>query len=417
MKNNNYAIEVKNLSKVYLLDKSHGNYFLRDEISDFFKNIFRKKIKNKTQFYALKDVSFKIKKGETIGIIGPNGAGKSTILKILSRITYPSQGKVVLNGRVASLLEVGTGFNPELTGRENIYLNGSILGMTRREIDDKFQEIVNFSEIGQFLDTPVKKYSSGMYIRLAFSIAAYLEPEILLIDEVLAVGDAKFQAKSLGKIDQVTKDKTRTIVFVSHDLIAIKKICEKCILIDKGKIVKIGPTGSVVDEYLNRLTPENDSDESLSKIPRVGSKKIFLTSIKIKSKDGQTVQYATSGEPLLLSFDYNSFGDFDKVNLAFSIHTRMSEPLILHQSRYTNEYFKVKKGKGKIIFKLDRLPLASGTYLLNYRLEIDGEESDYPLQPFYKIKVIDGDFFKSQVIPLQHSPFLVTGKWDNIRTE
>ncbi len=202
------------------------------------------------EVWALKDVSFEIRRGEAVGIIGRNGAGKSTLLKILSRITEPTEGRVTIKGRVASLLEVGTGFHSELSGRENIYLNGAILGMTRAEIKRKFDEIVAFAEVGKYLDTPVKRYSSGMYVRLAFAVAAHLEPEILVVDEVLAVGDASFQKKCLGKMDEVAKQQGRTVLFVSHNMAAIQNLCQQVILLSKGRLVSWGETTSVISHYL-----------------------------------------------------------------------------------------------------------------------------------------------------------------------
>ena len=207
------------------------------------------------EFWALKNVSFEVKQGEVLGIIGRNGAGKSTLLKILSRITEPTEGRVLLRGRVASLLEVGTGFHPELTGRENIFLNGAILGMTQREIRKKFDEIVAFAEVEKFLDTPVKHYSSGMYVRLAFAVAAHLEPEILIVDEVLAVGDAEFQKKCLGKMDEVSRKEGRTVLFVSHNMEIITSLCPTVIWIEKGSVLEHGPAGAVVATYLAQRMP------------------------------------------------------------------------------------------------------------------------------------------------------------------
>ena len=205
---------------------------------------------NNKHFYALEDISFDVKQGEIVGIIGRNGAGKSTLLKVLSKVTAPTKGSVKIKGRVASLLEVGTGFHPELTGRENIYLNGTILGMKRKEIDEKFKEIVDFAEIKEFVDTPVKRYSSGMYVRLAFAVAAHLEPEILLVDEVLAVGDAEFQKKCLGKMGEIAEG-GRTVLFVSHNMNAVQKLCIRSILLNNGKIQNIGETNDILDEYLS----------------------------------------------------------------------------------------------------------------------------------------------------------------------
>jgi len=255
-------IEVKNLSKKYTLGERQPYYSFRDTISGIFHTPFRREKLEKDEFWALKDVSFDINKGDVVGVIGRNGAGKSTLLKILSQITPPTEGEVKLRGRVASLLEVGTGFHPELTGRENIYLNGAILGMKRWEINSKFREIVDFAEIEKFLDTPVKHYSSGMYMRLAFSVAAHLEPEILLVDEVLAVGDAQFQKKCLGKMSDVSKQ-GRTVLFVSHNMGAIEILCNKSILLSNGSIEEFDNSRKVISKY---LSARNENSNSIFRI-------------------------------------------------------------------------------------------------------------------------------------------------------
>lgn len=253
-------LEIKNISKTYRITHQRGGYISLREV---LMNVLRKPfsfvkqkaasavgLASKENFWALRDVSFNVHKGEVVGIIGRNGAGKSTLLKILSQITEPSEGEIIMRGSVGSLLEVGTGFHPELTGRENIFLNGAILGMPHAEIVRKFDAIVEFAGISQFLDTPVKRYSSGMYVRLAFSVAAHMEPDILLVDEVLAVGDAEFQKKCLGKMEEVTRKDGRTIIFVSHNLAAIQKLCSKCILLDHGQIVAAGKTEEVIQAYM-----------------------------------------------------------------------------------------------------------------------------------------------------------------------
>lgn len=250
------AICVRGLGKKYQIGGPQEKYLtFRDAITNSFKAPFKRFTSQGAppEFWALKDVSFDVEQGEVVGIIGRNGAGKSTLLKILSRITTPTEGTVDLYGRVGSLLEVGTGFHPELTGRENIFLSGSILGMKKREIEDKLDEIVKFSEIEKFLETPVKRYSSGMYVRLAFAVAAHLEPEILLVDEVLAVGDAAFQKKCLGKMGEVAKE-GRTVLFVSHNMAAINSLCNKAILLNAGLLKKQGPTIEVINEYLGDYT-------------------------------------------------------------------------------------------------------------------------------------------------------------------
>jgi lipopolysaccharide transport system ATP-binding protein len=252
----NKVITVEHLSKSYILKHQNTERYtaLRDVITNKVKSVFSS---NKEQqnlstetFWALNDVSFEINQGDKVGIIGRNGAGKSTLLKVLSRIVTPTKGRITIEGRVASLLEVGTGFHPELTGRENIFLNGAILGMSKNEIQRKFDEIVAFSEVERFLDTPVKRYSSGMYVRLAFAVAAHLEPEILIVDEVLAVGDAEFQKKCLGKMKDVAGE-GRTVLFVSHNMAAVRNLCDKAILMNKGSILKQGSVDMVMDEYLN----------------------------------------------------------------------------------------------------------------------------------------------------------------------
>jgi lipopolysaccharide transport system ATP-binding protein len=239
------------------------------------------------EFWALKDVSFEVQPGEVVGIIGRNGAGKSTLLKLLSRITEPTGGRVMLRGRVGSLLEVGTGFHPELTGRENVYLNGSILGMTRREIDRKFDEIVAFSEIEKFLDTPVKRYSSGMYVRLAFAVAAHLEPEILVVDEVLAVGDAAFQTKCMGKINQVSSQ-DRTVLFVSHNMAALQQVCRTGILLADGIVVGSGPIQAVVDQYIAGLHSPPAVESDLSQHPcRPKGQPAIIHGLTLRSTNGE----------------------------------------------------------------------------------------------------------------------------------
>lgn len=273
----NHIIEVSHLSKKYKIGGKENYHTLRDILSNPFESLKNRK----KEFFALKNISFKVKEGETLGIIGANGAGKSTLLKILSRVTPPTEGKAVIRGRVASLLEVGTGFHQELTGKENIYLSGSILGMSKKEISNKFDKIVEFAEIDNFLNTPVKHYSSGMYIRLAFSIAIHLEPEILIIDEILAVGDIDFQKKSLSKLNKISHKRNKTILFVSHNMDIIKSLCHRSILLDHGKMIMHGTTSKVVQKYLF-------SNQSEKAIFKNDLKKIAkITQVKIKNKKDQ----------------------------------------------------------------------------------------------------------------------------------
>jgi lipopolysaccharide transport system ATP-binding protein len=281
-------IRVEGLSKKYTIshEGARGNYStLRDAIANKARSFVKKKNTGFQQelFWALNNVSFEINRGEAVGVIGRNGAGKSTLLKVLSRITEPTSGRIEMNGRVASLLEVGTGFHPELTGRENIYLNGAILGMSRSEIRKKFDEIVGFSGVERFLDTPVKRYSSGMSVRLAFAVAAHLEPEILIIDEVLAVGDAEFQKKCLQKMEDVSTG-GKTVIFVSHDMNAVERLCSNTIVLEKGTVVDYAGSASVISKYLAQ--PRSVKNETINLIERVLLKELSFSKAEIQTGGG-----------------------------------------------------------------------------------------------------------------------------------
>lgn len=299
-----YAIEIENLWKKYRLGEKQSSDMLRDILANPFKSDTKK---SKDEFWALKDINLKVKEGEVLGIIGKNGSGKSTLLKILSRITPPTRGEIRMNGRVASLLEVGTGFSGELTGRENVFLNGSILGMSRSEIKRKFDEIVDFSGVEKFIDTPVKRYSSGMYVRLAFAVAAHLESEILIVDEVLAVGDAEFQKKSLGRMKNAAQS-GRTVLFVSHHLDSIAKICNSAVELRLGKVVQIGNSNQIVDSYLNNQSKKDSIDLIELEGPLSDSIKIndvTINSSKVFSVDSDTdinVNFELSATDLIPDF-------------------------------------------------------------------------------------------------------------------
>lgn len=271
------AIEAEGLGKRYLLGEDRGS----DLLSESLGAVFRRRPRERTPFWALRDLSFSVDRGEAVGVIGRNGAGKSTLLRLLTRITEPSEGTARIAGRVGSLLEVGTGFHPELTGRENVFLNGTILGMRRNEIRRKFDEIVAFSEVEQFIDTPVKRYSSGMYTRLAFSVAAHLETDILLVDEVLAVGDTRFQQRCLGKMNDVTND-GRTILFVSHSMNAVAQLCDRCLWLDGGQLRSVGPADVVVREYLT----EQGSQTSAHEFDEDATLDAQITSLRVSGVDG-----------------------------------------------------------------------------------------------------------------------------------
>ena len=331
----NAVIRVENLSKKYVLSHQQEGMYkyqsLRELITNGAKSLGKKLIKSsakenfdpaREEFWALKDVSFEIKRGDKVGIIGRNGAGKSTLLKILSRITEPTTGCISIKGKVASLLEVGTGFHPELTGRENIYLNGSILGMSKVEIKRQFDEIVAFAEVEKFLDTPVKRYSSGMYVRLAFAVAAHLAPEILIVDEVLAVGDAQFQKKCLGKMNDVSEKEGRTVLFVSHNMAALKSLCDRAILLKLGCLVNDGEAEQVVSRYLQ----SDDDSQFLARIwndieTAPGNDKIRLHQFRVIPDLDDSVDEITVNTPLRIEFEYWNYLDGAHLNLSLHVYT------------------------------------------------------------------------------------------------
>ena len=300
------AIRAENIGKRYLLGQNAGAYqTFRDTFQGWIRNPLKKTVEDNEAevVWALKDVSFEVRQGEVLGIVGRNGAGKSTLLKVLSRVTEPTEGYAEVHGRVGSLLEVGTGFHPELTGRENIYLNGAILGMKRSEIDAKFDEIVDFSEVERFIDTPVKRYSSGMYLRLAFAVAAHLEPEILVVDEVLAVGDAEFQRKCLGKMNDVAQE-GRTVLFVSHNMSAILRLTEETLVIDKGHLVMRAPTAQAVDHYLSQgMSQQGERVWQEDELPK-STGPFIPRAIRVRNKGGDIVDTVRSTSSFTIEVEY-----------------------------------------------------------------------------------------------------------------
>lgn len=308
------VISVENLSKKYIIghQRQERHATLRDVLTSGAKRLTDKlrhpfaapeNDSAREEFWALKDVSFEIQQGDRVGIIGRNGAGKSTLLKILSRITEPTVGRIRIKGRVASLLEVGTGFHPELTGRENIFLNGAILGMSKAEINRKFDEIVAFAEVERFLDTPVKRYSSGMYVRLAFAVAAHLEPEILIVDEVLAVGDAQFQKKCLGKMQDAGQE-GKTVLFVSHNMIAISSLCSKAIVLDKGKLDLEATPEIAIRRYLDGNSGDHGASVEWDIDDAPGNDTVKLTRVAVLNKDGEVSRYVDRSKPIYLQLEY-----------------------------------------------------------------------------------------------------------------
>ena len=316
------------------------------------------------ELWALRDVSFSVRPGEVLGIIGRNGAGKSTLLKILSRVTESTVGRITLRGRVASLLEVGTGFHPELSGRENIYLNGAILGMKKAEIARKFDEIVAFAEVERFIDTPVKRYSSGMYVRLAFAVAAHLEPEILIVDEVLAVGDAAFQKRCLGKMGDVAKA-GRTILFVSHNMDAIINLCPRALLIDKGTVVVDGPVAKTVEHYLGGMARQEGGTVDLRTHPgRPAGMSTILQAVALRTgPTGPVSDRVRTDDDLVVEIHYDAAnGSLDLVQVGFCSVT--GQRLFTVGTQFARGFDHVLLGKGVVLCRVGALPLAGGEYSL-----------------------------------------------------
>ena len=405
------AIQAGGVGKQYRLGRLQGSY---DLLSERLSSLFRRERDSggRERFWALDDVSFELEQGETLGIIGRNGAGKSTLLKILSRITPPTRGSVRMRGRVGSLLEVGTGFHPELTGRENMFLNGAILGMRRSEIQRKFDDIVEFAEVERFIDTPVKRYSSGMYVRLAFAVAAHLEPEILVVDEVLAVGDASFQRKCLGKMGEVTRE-GRTVVFVSHNTGAVENLCRTALVLEQGRVVFSGPVKDGIRVYMTEVLSGVTSISLREREDRAGTGAVRLTGFRVEDEAGRPAVGARTGETTTLVFDYECPGGKPQRNVvaSFAIGTAAGAPLILHRTNFTNEDFETVPPQGSIRCTIPRFPLAPGTYLLATSVEAGGEVADH-LTVAAQLDVEPGDFFGTgQTGIAEHSPVLIEGSW------
>lgn len=323
------VITAENISKKYIIDHKRGGGTFRDMIAETAERWFSKgprtsEFKDKEEFWALKNVDFTIDQGDRVGIVGHNGAGKSTLLKILSRITEPTTGEINIRGRVASLLEVGTGFHPELSGRENIYLNGAILGMSKAEIRKSFDAIVDFAGIEKFLDTPVKRYSSGMYVRLGFAIAAHLEPEILIVDEVLAVGDAEFQKKSLGKMRDVSES-GRTIIFVSHNLTAVQALCNKAFYFEKGQLLEQGDTTQIVSTYLSRVSKKNMEQNWFDISEAPGNDRVRIKRIQLVPDFQEELAHIDIRTPMQLEFEFWNLMEFANLNLSMHLYSFTGE--------------------------------------------------------------------------------------------
>lgn len=398
-----YVIKVENLSKSYTIKHQQGERYtaLRDVVSNGVKNVGNRLLgrtnghtdAGSEEFWALNDVSFEVKQGERVGIIGRNGAGKSTLLKILSRITEPTKGRVHIKGRVASLLEVGTGFHPELTGRENIYLNGAILGMSREEIRRKFDEIVAFAEVEKFLDTPVKRYSSGMYVRLAFAVAAHLEPEILVVDEVLAVGDTQFQKKCLGKMSDVSNE-GRTICFVSHNMTAVLALCNTGILIEKGQIMQIGSSASVAQHYLKGINTISQHKDLINRVDRSGSGYVKIVGVSFGTDDNRYCGYWICGETATIQLDYKCKDNqiYTNVEVAVGIRRLDQSRLIYLGTKIVHQDAQLVQNSGFFLCHIPQLPLEPGQYSVTVEIKQNGIIADL-VEAAASIDVIEGDFY------------------------
>ena len=408
---NDSVIQVKDLSKLYRLGIISSKT-LTEDLSKLWSKVLRKEnpdfnsgelndrsIKSNGQYvWALKDISFEVAKGEILGIVGKNGAGKSTLLKILSRVTTPTTGSVKIKGKVASLLEVGTGFHQELTGRENIYLNGSILGMTRKEIKSKFEEIVEFSGIGRYIDTPVKRYSSGMYVRLAFGVAAHLEPEILIVDEVLAVGDAEFQKKCIGKMQEVSMKEGRTVLFVSHNMFAVKNLCSRGMILEHGKITYQGKTDEVVSKYLSVNSSVNETDLK-DRTDRTGGEHFRFTYVILKDSNGENLSQIISGDPLLIEIKYSSEISLKGIliiSVAFMDGYGNVKTIFVTDEMGVR--FENMEKAGSVFLKIPELLLRADNYSIKLFAGLDGTGTENVLDSVenaVNIQVLPGDFWKT----------------------
>jgi lipopolysaccharide transport system ATP-binding protein len=415
------AVRAENLSKVYRIGKREGYHTLRDSIAQLFADSVRRLRNGRRETegpisltplsrsatrnpeagftWALNDVSFEIKHGEVIGIIGRNGAGKSTLLKILSRITEPTEGEARIYGRVGSLLEVGTGFHPELTGRENLYLNGAILGMKKAEIDRKFDEIVSFAEVEKFLDTPVKHYSSGMYMRLAFSVAAHLEQEILIVDEVLAVGDAAFQTKCLGKMDSVAKE-GRTVLFVSHNMAAVENLCRRALLLEDGRINIDGPVRTAIAEYIKSFS-RTGTGHDLRHVKRDPGFQSVIWGIEFLDEDGHRITAATVGATLVVRIHYGHFEPLKDPYFGLRFETVSGVSVFWVQTRMqTSVLPDLLPASGVMECRIPRLSLVPGTYFVTPGCGSRSTQLDL-VPRACQLQVMESDIFGTGRLPPQ----------------
>jgi lipopolysaccharide transport system ATP-binding protein len=392
---NSLAICAEHLSKVYEIGARQGQYAtLRDRLSSGLKSLVRRNNSATAinKFWALRDVSFDVRRGEIIGFIGRNGAGKSTLLKLLSRITDPTDGQARIYGRVGSLLEVGTGFHSELTGRENIYLSGAILGMSKAEIDRKLDQIIDFAEIDKFVDTPVKHYSSGMYVRLAFAVSAHLETDILLVDEVLAVGDAAFQKKCLGQMDDVANKEGRTVLFVSHNMAMIENLCRRALWLKAGRLAGDGVPNEVIGNYLAELSQMSNTP-LVQRTDREGRGDVRAVAVELRNAAGAAVGHPITGQHLVLRLHYRAESGKIARNCRVSITVHRGEKLYFLLSTDLVDKTQIDlEGEGSIDLIVPELPLTAGTYDLSTFIQSGPDIQDW-VDRAAEMSVIDGDFY------------------------
>jgi len=402
------AIRVRDLAKRYTIGAARPYDTLRDHLSGIVRN--GRSSPRRQDFWALKNVSFDVRSGDVVGIIGRNGSGKTTLLKILSRITEPTAGHAEIHGRVGSLLEVGTGFHGELTGRENIYLNGAILGMRKTEIARKLPEIVEFAGVEQFLETPVKHYSSGMYLRLGFAVAAHLEPDILMVDEVLAVGDIGFQKRCLGKLGEVAQD-GRTVLLVSHNMAAIQSLCTSCLLLNGGELIAAGPPREIVDRYLQEVSVA--APISLEeRIDRQGSGAIRFTNVLLRNAKDQSIDLAVSGQDISIAVAYRSAATrpVPGLDVHITFHTMAGQFMFTCSSEGTGHELDVQPGGGQLVCHIPALPLAPGQYSFNLYATSCGVVADWVREAGH-VTVAAGDYFGTGRLNTHEGGFLVKHGW------
>lgn len=406
------AISVKNLGKKYRLGLTHDdllvNRLLKSLGRVFSKNVAESRCED---IWALRNVSFAVEPGEVLGIIGRNGAGKSTLLKILSRITEPTEGEVEIRGRVASLLEIGTGFHPELTGRENIYLNGSILGMAKDEIDQKLDGIIDFAEIQKFIDTPVKRFSSGMYIRLAFAVAAHLEPEVLVIDEVLAVGDYQFQQKCLGKMKDVSQE-GRTVLFVSHNMSAVSQLCTRGILLKDGQISEVGDINKVISAYMAIHRTDTPYVSLIDYDLRSGNGKLRFNSIGIRDTDREYRQDFELGEDIIITFEVAVKVPIDSICFSIILFTSDGIRLCNMIDIDSNVTFKISAATENIEVVLKDVRLYPGTYHISlWGGDVSGFELYDHVNECMSFNIVNGGKLTQRSLPRQSGLLFWTPEW------